>query len=88
MLNFKRKGVEIVAERVDVRGLSCPQPLVLTQRKMKELNAGTFEVIGDSATARDNIYRLAHEKGWIIKEEKLEDEYILILTKPEKGIKR
>ncbi|UCE75291.1 MAG: sulfurtransferase TusA family protein [Methanomassiliicoccales archaeon] len=70
-----------MTERIDVRGLSCPQPLVLTRKKMKELGAGTFEVIGDSATARDNIYRLAREKAWDIKEERKEDEFILILSK-------
>jgi TusA-related sulfurtransferase len=73
-------GISLV-ERVDVRGLSCPQPLVLTERKMKELGTGTFEVIGDTATARDNIYRLAHEKKWDVEEEKRGDEYILILSK-------
>ena len=48
---------------VDARGLSCPQPAMLTRQAINELNQGTVEVLVDSGTARDNVSRWA--KSWI-----------------------
>jgi len=36
-----------MAERIDVRGYSCPTPLIMTEKMMKKLKSGTFEVISD-----------------------------------------
>lgn len=55
-----------MAEQVDARGLSCPQPIALTERKMEELKRGSFEVLVDTDTAKENISRLAKNKGWEI----------------------
>ncbi|MGA1864946.1 MAG: sulfurtransferase TusA family protein [bacterium] len=70
-----------MTERVDARGLSCPQPVVLTRNKMKEMGRGTFEVIVETGTSRDNITRLANHEGWNIEVKEDGDEYILILSK-------
>ncbi|MBN2372971.1 sulfurtransferase TusA family protein [bacterium] len=67
--------------KVDARGLSCPQPVVLTRNKMKELGRGTFEVIVDTGTSRDNISRLAEHEGWKIECKEEGDEFILTLKK-------
>jgi TusA-related sulfurtransferase len=71
-----------MAERIDVRGLSCPQPVLLTRNKMNEAKSGTIEVLADSAAARDNISRLAKDQGWSISVEERENEFLLILTRP------
>jgi TusA-related sulfurtransferase len=72
-----------MAEQIDARGLSCPQPVILAHQKMKELNNGTFEVIVDTDTSRENIMRLAKNEGWEVVETKKTQEsgYILILRK-------
>lgn len=70
-----------MSERVDARGLSCPQPVVLTRNKMKEMGRGIFEVIVETGTSRDNIIRLANHEGWNIEVKEEGDEYILILSK-------
>ena len=70
-----------MTERIDARGLSCPQPVVLTKNRMKEVGKGTFEVIVDTGTSRDNITRLANHEGWKIEVKKEGDEFILILSK-------
>ncbi len=72
-----------MAEMVDARGLSCPQPVVLVHQKIKELGKGTFEVMVDTDTSRENIGRLAKSEGWeVVETKKTEDSgYILLLKK-------
>ncbi len=68
-------------EQVDARGLSCPQPVVVTRNKMDQIGKGTIEVMVDTATARDNIERMATNQGWQVEVKEKEDEFLLILTK-------
>ena len=49
---------------VDARGLSCPQPVMLTRQTIRKLDKGTVEVLVDSGTARDNVSRIARNTGW------------------------
>jgi TusA-related sulfurtransferase len=51
---------------VDARGLSCPQPAMLTRQAIQKLDRGTIEVLVDSATARENVSRLAKNAGWAV----------------------
>ena len=68
-------------ERLDARGFSCPQPIVLTRNKMKEIGEGTFEVIVETGTSRDNISRLAKNEGWEIEVSDQGNEFVLTLRK-------
>jgi len=52
-----------VAERVDARGLSCPQPVLLARQALDAAAGGKVEVWVDSAAARDGIRRLARALG-------------------------
>lgn len=45
-----------MAEKIDARGLSCPQPVVLTQQTIKK-GITEFQVIVDTAVARENVLR-------------------------------
>ena len=58
---------------LDARGLSCPQPVMLASKAIKELNKGVIEVLVDSGTARDNVSRLAKYSGWAITVEEKPD---------------
>lgn len=51
---------------VDARGLSCPQPAMLTQQAIGKLKKGTIEVLVDSPTARENVSRLGRNAGWTV----------------------
>jgi TusA-related sulfurtransferase len=51
---------------VDARGLSCPQPAMLTRQAIQKLDKGTVEVLVDSGTARENVSRLAKNAGWTV----------------------
>ena len=50
---------------IDARGLSCPQPVILTRRKIKQMNDGEFTVIVDNEIAKNNVIRAAAKRGWI-----------------------
>jgi tRNA 2-thiouridine synthesizing protein A len=65
---------------VDARGLSCPQPVILTK---KAIDNGKFpvEVVVDTVTARENVRRLAENSGCKIQVEETGDEFKLILNK-------
>ncbi|CAG0933655.1 hypothetical protein TFLX_03160 [Thermoflexales bacterium] len=49
---------------VDARGLSCPQPALLTRQAIDQLKQGRLEVLVDSGTSRDNVARTAEKAGW------------------------
>ena len=67
---------------LDVRGLSCPQPPMLTQQALQKMGKGTIEVLVDSSTARENVSRLARNSGWNVTVEGQPDgSYRIILRK-------
>ena len=68
-------------EVVDARGLSCPQPVVLTQKKIKEKGKGVIEVLVDTNTSKENVTRLAQQLGWKADILPLGDDYCLVLGK-------
>ena len=48
--------------RIDAKGLSCPQPLMMVQEALKKSPGEQIVVEVDSASPRDNILRLARRK--------------------------
>jgi TusA-related sulfurtransferase len=70
-----------VAEKLDVRGLSCPLPVVKVKNKLTELKEGLLEVLVDTGTARDNIIRMANNNGWKVETKEQGEEHLLIINK-------
>jgi tRNA 2-thiouridine synthesizing protein A len=54
-----------MSETIDARGLSCPQPVILTRGKIKELSGGEIIVLVDNETAKENVIRAAEKRGWM-----------------------
>ena len=52
---------------VDARGLSCPQPVLLTMEKIKKIKKGEIEVLVDTDTSKENVSRAATSQGWKVK---------------------
>jgi TusA-related sulfurtransferase len=76
------KEVFAVAEKVDARGLSCPQPVLMALAKIKETGSGEIEVLVDNEVSRENVSRAATGQGWQIADIKEADgEYSLTLRK-------
>jgi TusA-related sulfurtransferase len=49
---------------IDARGLSCPQPVLLTLEAMKKKAAGQLTVLVDTDTSKENVLRAAASQGW------------------------
>jgi len=52
---------------VDARGLSCPQPVLLTVNEIKKTQKGEIVILVDTDTAKENVSRAAVSKGWSLK---------------------
>ena len=49
---------------LDVRGKSCPIPVLMTRDKLRTMKSGeVLEVIGDFPQAKDNILRFVEKEG-------------------------
>ena len=68
-------------KEVDARGLTCPHPVIETDKVLRELKNGTVVTIVDNAAARDNVKRLAEGTGCTVSIEEKGDDYYLIITK-------
>ena len=68
-----------MAEKLDVRALSCPLPVVKVRNKLTELKEGLLEVLVDTGTARDNITRMANNNGWKVETKEQGEEYLLTI---------
>ncbi|MDL1967807.1 MAG: sulfurtransferase TusA family protein [Deltaproteobacteria bacterium] len=51
---------------VDAKGLSCPQPVLMTLNKIKEIKKGEIIVKVDTDTSKENVSRAAQSQGWEI----------------------
>ena len=69
---------------VDVRGFSCPIPVVKTKKAIEENPHEAITVLVESAVSKENVSRLAYSKGYAVKVEETPDGYRLLLSPPEK----
>ena len=69
-----------MSKNVDARGLSCPQPVILSK---KAIQSGEFpvEVLVDTVTSRENVHRMAEHLGCHVNVVELDDEFKLIITR-------
>ena len=67
---------------VDVRGFSCPIPVVRTKKTIEENPNKPITVIVESSVSKENVSRLAQSEGYSIKIEKVEDGFRLLLSPP------
>lgn len=71
-----------MATTVDARGLSCPQPVLLTMNMIKELRSGELDILVDNEASRENVIRAASSQGWrVLKLETQGEEFIISIKK-------
>ncbi|MFO7761061.1 MAG: sulfurtransferase TusA family protein [Thermodesulfobacteriota bacterium] len=67
---------------VDARGLSCPQPVLMTMDEIKAAGRGEIRILVDTDTSKENVRRAAQSKGWQIKNIQPDGEgYSIIISK-------
>ncbi|PKM48013.1 MAG: SirA family protein [Firmicutes bacterium HGW-Firmicutes-8] len=66
---------------IDARGLSCPEPVLLTKKSI-DANAHTsFKVIVDDMATCENITALAKNLGWTVSHDKTNNHIEITLQK-------
>jgi TusA-related sulfurtransferase len=70
-----------LAKEVDARGLLCPEPVLMTKRVLDTVDSGTVRVIVSNNAARENVSRLAENKGWRIEVAEQGEDILLVLQK-------
>lgn len=70
-----------MAREVDARGLLCPEPVLLTKQVIDTMNSDTVKVLVSNMAARENVTRLAENKGWRVEVSAQGEDILLILTK-------
>ncbi|WP_234949818.1 sulfurtransferase TusA family protein [Tepidimicrobium xylanilyticum] len=68
-----------IVERIDTRGMSCPQPVLMTKNAIEKHPEG-LEILVDNNTAKNNVTRFLKNLGYNINY-KEEDEDILIIAR-------
>ena len=63
---------------VDARGLSCPQPVIMTQKTLKSKGV-PFTVIVDNEVAVDNISRFAQSQKLKVNVKEENEEFFITL---------
>ena len=66
--------------RVDARGLSCPEPVILTKQAMASKEVA-YEVLVDNGASRENVTRFAENQGYKVSVTENGGEYTLSITK-------
>lgn len=67
---------------VDARGLSCPQPVLMTMDEIKAVGKGEISIQVDTDTSKENVSRAAESKGWQVKDVRPEGEgYNITISK-------
>jgi selenium metabolism protein YedF len=69
-----------MAKSIDARGLSCPQPVVLTKKAIEE-GETALEVLVDNEAASENVTRLGEKLGYQVTTDSSGSEFRVLLTK-------
>ena len=70
-----------MAENVDARGLSCPQPVILTRQALQQTSGREVVVLVDTMTQVYNCTRAAEKLGWQAEYQEKGDIFELTLQK-------
>lgn len=69
-----------MANIVDARGRSCPEPVIMTKNAI-DSGYNDFEVLVDAKVAVENIKRFAASQGYNVTVEENDGEYTLNIRK-------
>ena len=73
------KGRTTVIE-VDVRGFSCPIPVVKTKKAIDGNPDEPLTVLVETAVSKENVSRLAESAGYSVEVDQIEDGFRLLLS--------
>ena len=66
---------------VDARGESCPRPVIMTKKRLDEIEGGLLTTIVDNEVAKENISKLARSLSYEFTVDTKEDDYYITIKK-------
>lgn len=66
--------------KLDARGLSCPEPVVMLRKAMMT-EESSYEIIVDNRASRENVTRYAEHQGYQVSCTEEHEEYTLFISK-------
>ena len=66
--------------KLDARGLSCPEPVIMIRQAMKSGEAA-YEILVDNRVSRENVTRYAEHQGYRVSVTENDGEYTLVIGK-------
>jgi tRNA 2-thiouridine synthesizing protein A len=67
-------------KEIDARGISCPQPVLMTKKALVE-NPEGIVVLVDNNTAKSNVMRFAQNSGYTAKVREENEEFVITIAK-------
>lgn len=67
-------------KKIDARGLSCPEPVILTKNVMASKEAA-YEILVDNVTAKENVSRFAVHQGYRVQVKEQGDDFLIEIKK-------
>ena len=55
-----------MAKTIDARGLSCPQPVLMTLEEIKAGKSDEIVIMVDNDASKENVSRAAVHRGWTV----------------------
>ena len=66
--------------KLDARGLSCPEPVIMISQAMKSGEAA-YEILVDNRVSRENVTRYAEHQGYRVSVTENDGEFTLSISK-------
>ncbi len=66
---------------VDARGLTCPQPVIMTKKAMEEPGGEELTTIVNQTVALENVSKLAQSQGYEFEVKQEDDDYYIHMTR-------
>ena len=66
--------------KLDARGLSCPEPVIMISQAMKSGYAA-YEILVDNRVSRENVTRYAEHQGYRVSVTEQDGEFTLTIKK-------
>lgn len=67
-------------EKLDARGLSCPEPVIMIRKAMMS-GADAYEMVVDNHASKENVTRYAQHQGYTVAVAEQGGEYTLTMTR-------
>ena len=67
-------------EKLDARGLSCPEPVIMIRKAMQS-GAKRYEMVVDNTASKENVTRYAQHQGYTVSVAESGGEYTLTMVK-------